>query len=126
MFLSFTCQAIGRTLSLDAVTATSYFQALRLGVSLQSPSINFNQKSEVVINGNPNVAGRIPSKQSRQNRLPGTRHREDHPQVTPQATQQDGISHVMKIENRTFDGSIPTADGESIAELITLEIPMDA
>lgn len=31
----------------------------------------------------------------------------------------------MKIKNRTFDVSIPTADGESIAELITIEIPME-
>lgn len=31
----------------------------------------------------------------------------------------------MKIENRTFDVSIPTADGESIAELISIEIPME-
>ena len=30
----------------------------------------------------------------------------------------------MKIENRTFDVSIPTADGENIAELISIEIPM--
>jgi len=31
----------------------------------------------------------------------------------------------MKIENRTFDVSIPTADGENIAELISIEIPME-
>jgi DNA-binding transcriptional regulator YiaG len=31
----------------------------------------------------------------------------------------------MKIENRTFDVSIPTADGESIAELISIQIPME-
>jgi DNA-binding transcriptional regulator YiaG len=31
----------------------------------------------------------------------------------------------MKIENRTFDVSIPTADGESTAELISIEIPME-
>jgi DNA-binding transcriptional regulator YiaG len=31
----------------------------------------------------------------------------------------------MKIETRTFDVSIPTADGESVAELITIEIPME-
>ncbi|MGJ8650770.1 MAG: helix-turn-helix domain-containing protein [Opitutaceae bacterium] len=31
----------------------------------------------------------------------------------------------MKIENRTFDVSIPTTDGESIAELISIQIPME-
>lgn len=31
----------------------------------------------------------------------------------------------MKIENRTFEVSIPTADGEGIAERITIEIPME-
>jgi len=31
----------------------------------------------------------------------------------------------MKIENRLFDVSIPTADGENIAELISIEIPME-
>jgi DNA-binding transcriptional regulator YiaG len=31
----------------------------------------------------------------------------------------------MKIENRLFDVSIPTADGESIAEFIPIEIPME-
>jgi hypothetical protein len=33
--------------------------------------------------------------------------------------------NVMKIENLTFNVSIQTADGESIAELITIEIPME-
>ena len=41
------------------------------------------------------------------------------------APHTEGSGNTMKIENRLFHVSIPTADGKSIAELIPIKIPME-